>query len=224
MAKFFAQPSLSRRTMLLEATPMDPNEATDHLAAIRRIMESASQLTVLPGGAAVIGGLLAVLASAATARALGSLDFGTMNSVDPALRFKLVALWVTVALLGIAVDVLMTLRLAKKHGANPWSRLAQLAAYAMGPFIAAGVAFTVALASHNAWQLVPGVWITLYGGAVWMAGLMSVRAPGVLGLAFFIAGVLTLFWAGPVALVMVALTFGLGHIIFGVYLLARFGN
>ena len=81
-----------------------------------------------------------------------------------------------------------------------------------------------ALALCGQWQMVPGVWIMLYGGAIWMASVMSIRAPRLLGLGFFIAGILSLFWASPIALIMIALTFGLGHIVFGAYLLVKFGD
>jgi hypothetical protein len=39
-----------------------------------------------------------------------------------------------------------------------------------------------------------------------------------------LAGAIALLWATPVSLILVALTFGLAHIIFGVYLLVRFGD
>jgi len=41
---------------------------------------------------------------------------------------------------------------------------------------------------------------------------------------FFAAGIATLFWAAPAALAMVALTFGLAHVVFGIYLISRFGE
>jgi hypothetical protein len=64
----------------------------------------------------------------------------------------------------------------------------------------------------------------LYGVALWMAGILSVRAPRTLGGVFFLAGVVTLFWASPAALAMVALTFGLAHVAYGIYLISRFGD
>ena len=203
---------------------MDTNEAVDHLATIRRIMESASKLTVLPGKAAIVGGVLALAGCGGTYGLMGSLDFARMNDLEGAVRLRIVALWVAVAVLGIAIDVAMTAHAGRKRGRTPWPRLAQLAAYCMGPGIAAGVALTWALAAGGQWQLVAGVWIMLYGGAVWTVSVMSVRAPSVLGLAFFIVGVLTLVWVSSLSVVMVGLTFGVGHILFGIYLLAKFGD
>ena len=203
---------------------MDANEAAKHLATIRHIMESAMRLTVLPGRAAIIGGLLALAGCGVTYWQMGSLDFAQINALAASLRHHLICVWAAVAVLGIAVDVLMTVLTARKHGQRAWPRLAQMATYAVGPGIVAGAVLTVALGMQQQWQMVPGVWMMLYGVAVWMASLMSVRAPSVLGLLFFVAGVLTILWLSPVALLMVGLTFGVAHIVYGIYLLARFGD
>ena len=203
---------------------LNAREATEHLAAIRRIMESATQLTVLPGKAAIGGGVLALIACAVTRRILGSWDFSQMNTLDAAMRMKLIALWSVTAALGIAVDVAMTVLAARKRGVSPWSRLSQLAVYAMAPGVAAGTVLTLTLGQAGHWGLVPAVWMMLYGGAVWTASVFSVRAPGLLGAVFFAAGVVTAFWVSSVSLLMVAVTFGLAHIVFGIYLIARFGD
>jgi len=203
---------------------MDANEAAKHLATIRRIMESATRLTVLPGRAAILGGLLALAGCGVTYWQMGSLDLAQINTLAASLRHRLICVWAAVAVLGIAMDVLMTVLTARKHGQRAWSRLAQMAAYTVGPGIAAGLFLTVALGMQGQWQMVPGVWMMLYGVALWMASVMSVRAPSVLGLVFFAAGALTIFWLSHVALLMVGLTFGVAHIVYGIYLLARFGD
>ena len=203
---------------------MDPREAVEELTTIRRIMESASQLTVMPGAAAIAGGVLALAGCAGTYLVLGSLDLGRMAEVAAAKRLELIALWAALAALAVVIDIAVTVRLAKRHGASPWTRLGQLGAYIMLPALAAGLVLTLALGRLGQWQLVPAVWMLLYGSAVWTTSILSLRAPSSLGFGFFIAGVLTLFWAGPLGLIMVAFTFGMGHILFGVYLLVRFGE
>ena len=203
---------------------MEAREAVKHLSTIRRIMESATQLTVLPGKAAIAGGALALAGCGATYGIMESTDFGSMASMPLGRRGALAGMWAGIAVAAIALDVVMTVRLARKRGKDPWSRLSQLAAYAMGPCLAAALLISVALISRNVWDIIPAVWMMLYGAAIWMAGVFSIHAPGLLGLAFFVAGAITLFWAGPVALLMVALTFGVGHVVFGVYLLKEFGD
>jgi len=203
---------------------MDAKEAEKHLVAIRRIMESATQITVLPGWAAIIGGALALAGCVVTYGLMKSLDFARIADLDVGLRIAVIALWVGIAALATGIDIVMTVRLARKKGKNPWSRLSQLATYAMGPAVGAALAISLALALNGTWSPIPAVWMLLYGLGVWMAGVLSVHAPGVLGLVFMVAGVATLFWAGPIALLAVAVTFGLAHIVFGIYLVARFGD
>jgi hypothetical protein len=208
----------------MEANEMDANEAAGHLAIIRRIMESAAQYTVLPGRAAIVGGVLALAGCAVTFWLLGSTDFQQVAQLEATQRSALAGIWALIAIVAIGQDVLWTVVRARKRGINPWSRLAQMAAYAMAPGVIAGIVLTVALASHNKWQMLPGIWMMLYGSAIWMAGVLSARAPKALGFIFFVAGVLALFWLTSISLILVALTFGLAHIVFGIYLIVRFGD
>jgi hypothetical protein len=203
---------------------MDAKEAEKHLATIRHIMESATQITVLPGWAAILGGALALAGCGVTYVLMKSLDFGSIPSLEASRRTSLIALWIGVAVVATGIDIVMTLRLARKKGKNAWSRLSQLAAYAMGPAIGAAFAISLALALQGQWGMIPAVWMILYGLGVWMAGVLSVHAPGVLGLVFMVCGVATLFWTRPLSLAMVALTFGIAHVVFGIYLLVRFGD
>jgi hypothetical protein len=203
---------------------MESREAEEHLGRIRRIMESATKLTVLPGKAAIFGGLLVLAASGVTWSVLRSMDFQSMADLSTPRQEQLVLLWVVVAVLAVGADVLLTVRMARRRGKSAWPRLGQLAAYAMGPAILVALALSIAMLKRNEWGLLPAIWMMLYGVGVWMAGILSVRAPGVLGMVFLVAGAVTLFWASSLGLLMVALTFGLGHFIYGVYLTGRFGD
>ena len=202
---------------------MDANEAQKELATIRRIMESATQLTVLPGWAAVLGGAVALAGAAASAALLGSLDFADAAGLSDERRGALIALWVAVALIGIGFNVALSVRLARRRGISPWSRIFQLATYAMLPAVAAALMVSLHLARRGEWGTVPAVWMLLYGAAVWMASVLSIRAPGLVGAAFFVMGTVTLFWLQGIGVVMVAVSFGAVHIVYGVYLLRRFG-
>jgi hypothetical protein len=94
----------------------------------------------------------------------------------------------------------------------------------MAPALIAATALSASFIENGQWRLVAPTWMMLCGASLWMAGILSVRAPGTLGGVFFAAGLVTLFWAAPAALAMVALTFGLAHIVFGIVLISRFGD
>jgi hypothetical protein len=215
---------MDRLPALAKEVEMNENEAVEQLATIRRIMESATRMTTLPGKAAVCGGALALIGCGVTFWKLRSLDFAAMANLSPQDCHALVAMWALIAIAGIGVNILLTLRLARKRGVDAWSRLAQLAAYAMAPALLAATALSVTMIENAQWRLVAPTWMMLYGVALWMTGILSVRAPRTLGGVFFAAGVVTLFWAAPAALAMIALTFGLAHVVFGIFLISRFGD
>ena len=71
---------------------------------------------------------------------------------------------------------------------------------------------------------IPGVWLLLYGVAVMQAGAFSVRTVPVMGAVFVLAGAIALplpwWWAN----VMLAVGFGLLHIVFGAFIARRHGG
>ena len=60
-----------------------------------------------------------------------------------------------------------------------------------------------------------------YGTGVYAAGLFSVRLPRLLGIGFIIMGAAGLLFFARYGLLLVALSFGLLHIIFGMTVLSR---
>ena len=92
------------------------------------------------------------------------------------------------------------------------------------PALAAGGLLTIALMWSGPVRLIPGVWLVLYGVAVLQAGAFSVRALPAMGTAFVALGALALplpwFWAN----VVLAASFGLLHIGFGVFIARTHGG
>jgi hypothetical protein len=92
------------------------------------------------------------------------------------------------------------------------------------PALAAGGLLTIALMWSGPVRLIPGVWLVLYGVALLQAGAFSVRALPAMGTAFVALGALALplpwFWAN----VVLAASFGLLHIGFGVFIARTHGG
>jgi hypothetical protein len=65
------------------------------------------------------------------------------------------------------------------------------------------------------------VWMMLYGTGVYTAGLFSIRPPRILGLTFIALGVVALMAFPSYGVVSAALSFGLLHIIFGLYIVGK---
>ena len=92
---------------------------------------------------------------------------------------------------------------------------------AFAPPVAAGGLLTWVLASRSLYDLLPAVWLMLYGSGVIAAGIASVRIIPIMGGLFFALGIVALFGAGDW---MLGLGFGVLHIIFGGIIAWRYGG
>ena len=83
---------------------------------------------------------------------------------------------------------------------------------------------TIIIWQVNRPNLLPGLWLLLYGTGVVTAGAFSVRIVPVMGLCFMILGTTTLFF--PVVWInyMMALGFGGLHIMFGIIIARKYGG
>ena len=104
--------------------------------------------------------------------------------------------------------------------------MVRVATFALTPSIVVAMVLTVKfliateLRPEEIQYIVP-VWMMLYGTGVYTAGLFSVRAPRVLGLAFMVFGVVFLMALQQYGVITAALSFGLFHLVFGFYILAK---
>jgi hypothetical protein len=70
-------------------------------------------------------------------------------------------------------------------------------------------------------QYIVPVWMMLYGTGVYTAGLFSIRPPRVLGLTFIALGIFALLCFPQYGVVAAALSFGLLHVVFGLYIVHK---
>ena len=92
------------------------------------------------------------------------------------------------------------------------------------PALFAGGVMTVALVRAGDPRQIPGVWLLLYGVAVMQAGAFSVRTIPIMGAVFVLAGAIALPLPWCWANVMLAVGFGMVHIVFGAYIARRHGG
>ena len=83
---------------------------------------------------------------------------------------------------------------------------------------------TVALLRADDPRQIPGVWLLLYGVAVMQAGAFSVRTIPVMGAVFVLAGAIALPLPWRWANLMLAVGFGLAHLVFGAFIARRHGG
>ena len=203
---------------------MDVDEAQARMREIQRIMETATLFTLLPGTAAVVGGLLVLLGCGTSYWLLNSLSFADVMQIPMSGRVILCLMWIAIAVVSVGVNVLFTARLAARQQIAVHPRPAQVAMFSLTPCVVVASVLTLQFlidGQPREIRYIAPVWMLLYGTGVYTAGLFSVRAPRLLGLSFLLTGIVALLGFPDYGVISVGATFGLLHIVFGSYVLTK---
>jgi hypothetical protein len=205
---------------------MKIDEARDRMQEIQRIMERTTLFTLLPGWAAVCGGIMVLAGCAVSYAMFRSLDFADILKLSVTEQGVFCVMWFAIGVLGVVLEVVITARAAKRMNLSPTIRSARVAALSLTPSIVVAMVLTVKFLiptqpKPEEIQYIVPVWMMLYGTGVYTAGLFSLRAPRILGLTFTGLGVVALLAFPQYGVVSAAVSFGLLHIIFGLYILGK---
>ncbi len=205
---------------------MDRDEAQARMQEIQRIMERATLWTLLPGTAAILGGLLVWIGCAVSYGMFRSLDFAHMLRLPIRQQVLFCVMWFAIGVAGVILEVAFNARAARRQGLSPVVRSARVAAFSLMPSVLVAMVLTVkflipAQPRPEEVQYIVPVWMMLYGTGVYTAGLFSIRAPRILGITFLVTGMVALLWFQDYGVVAAALSFGLLHILFGLYIVRR---
>ncbi len=181
--------------------------AADNLRFIRETMERAGSFTAVPGWGGIAMGISAIIASVLAAQ-----------QTDPTEWLRIWLIELIVALLLASTTMTLKARRARTAlFAGPATRFAM----AFAPPVFAGGALTWALAWRENFELLPAVWLLLYGAGIIAGGISSVRAVPIMGGLFFLLGLGALILPGNLLL---AIGFGGLHIVFGSIIAWRYGG
>lgn len=186
------------------------DRAIDNLKYIREAMERSTSFTAVPG----YGGMLM------GATAIGAAFFANQQIY---LRNWLV-IWITEAFLAAAIGLLAMWQKSKLSETSLFSLPARKFAMSFAPPIVVGVILTVGLWRFEHYNVMAGMWMLLYGTAVINGGAYSVKAVPVMGWCFLVLGAVTLALPKGSGDEMMALSFGILHIIFGAVIARRYGG
>lgn len=186
------------------------DHALDNLRYIRQAMARAGSFTAVPGWGGVgmgVAGITGALLAERTASAEAWL-----------------AVWSGAAVAAAAVGGVALWRKARAAGqplATGTGRKFGLAL--LPPVLAAGL-LTVALARAGQYELLPAVWLLLYGAAVLAAGSFSVPPVPVMGGLFMTFGAVALVAPSAWDDLLLGLGFGALHVGFGLVIARRYGG
>jgi hypothetical protein len=193
-----------------EKDPALSDRALDNLRFIRDTMERAGTFTAISGWGIVAVGVVAMAAA-------------VVATAYPTVAWR-VGTWITTAAVAIALSLGATARKARRTELSIVSGPAQKLALAFSPAMVVGVLLTAALLRIGATDLLPGVWLLLYGTAVVAGGAFSVRIIPVMGLCFMTLGAAALFAPPAAGEWLMVLGFGVAHVVFGIQIARRHGG
>ena len=186
-------------------------QALDDIRYIRAAVESAGEFTAVSGrGVVAMGatGLVAALAAAAQT------SFPT----------RWLTIWLSAAVVATTIGILSVVAKSRRGGASLVSAPARRFALAFFPAVAVAAALTIVLIARAELDLLPAIWLLLYGVAISAGGALSVRVVPFMGLALLLTGVAALVVPFAAANVLLGIGFGLVQIAGGLVIIRRYGG
>lgn len=194
--------------------PSDPiplhSKALEDLSFIRDTMARAGAVTSVPGWGGVAMGVTALGAAWIASR--------------QATRAEWIAVWLAEAVVALGIGGLAMVRKADATHTPLFSRAGLLFVRAFVPPLLAGALLSAVFYRLGLAQVLPGLWLLLYGTAVTVAGAHSIRVVPLLGLSFMGLGGLAFLLPAAYGDWMMALGFGGLQIGFGLLIARKYGG
>jgi hypothetical protein len=184
--------------------------AMDNLQFIRETMERSNSFTAVPGYGGMLMGATAVVAAYIA------------HQQPTILNWMMV--WLVEGALGFCIGLLAMWQKSKAAGISLISAPAKKMILSFLPPMVCGVAITLGLWRLEHFEVMIPVWLLCYGAAVVTGGSYSVRAVPVMGWCFIALGALAFLLPNAYGNLLMALGFGLLHIIFGVLIARKYGG
>jgi hypothetical protein len=184
--------------------------AMDNLRYIRDTMERATAFTGVSGWGEVAIGATALVATVIAARQ------GHFTGW--------LAVWVAEGVISLLIAGWSMDRKARAAQMPLMSGPGRKAVFSLSPPMIAGGLLSLVLIRARLTNLIPGVWLLLYGTGVVTGGMFSVGVVPIMGLCFMALGAAALFAPPEFANWFMAAGFGGLHIVFGVIIARKYGG
>ncbi|MBP6823551.1 MAG: hypothetical protein KA368_18520 [Acidobacteria bacterium] len=182
----------------------------DNLRFIRETMERASSFTAVPGWGGVLVGVTALIAAIIAAQVPHEHEWMYVWGYELPLALLIGGLTMKRKAMAAQVKLL-----------SPPGRQFTLS---LAPPLIAGAVLSIALARVEAYDVLPGMWLLLYGAGVVTGGAFSVKVVPVMGICFMVLGAITLTAPAQWNNYFLAAGFGVLHIGFGIIIARRHGG
>ena len=184
--------------------------AMDNLRYIRETMERAGSFTAVPG----IGGML--MGSVALAA-----GWAASHQQEP---LRWLGVWIAAALVAMIIGLTASALKSRRAKLPLLSGPGRKFAAGFAPAMLAGGVLTAVLFRGGHLEVLPGMWMLLYGAGVVSGGGASVRIVPLMGACFMALGAVALAFPGIPGDVELAMGFGALHIAFGGLIAVKYGG
>lgn len=205
------------RTQVIRKEEIEPNQpvnigdrALDNLKFIRETMERSTVFTSVPGYGGILMGATAVVAAYIAHSQMYIRDWLTV--------------WLTEAVLAFFIGLLAMWQKTKISKTSMFSTPARKLLMNSLPPMLCGVFITLGLWRFGHFEVMIPVWILCYGAAVVCGGAFSVKAVPLMGWCFIALGAIAFFLPASTGQLMMGLSFGVLHIVFGLIIGRKFGG
>jgi hypothetical protein len=181
--------------------------AAEQLRYIRTMMERSGSFTAVPGWGAIAAGVTAI-AAALIASAVSS-------------PIAWLGVWLCAAAVAVVIGAVTISRKAKAVDIPLGSGPARKYFLSVAPPMVAGALLTAVLWRTGDVNLLPGIWLLLYGVGTVTGGMFSVKTVPLMGMSFMALGAVALVWPGVWPNLFLGLGFGGLHIVFG-WIIAKY--
>jgi hypothetical protein len=202
-------PSSAGNEPLPESSALHARAMAD-LRFIRETMESASAFSAFSGWGLILIGGVATACGLVAARQPTHLGWLTA--------------WVAAAGISALIGALSTARKTRSAQEPLIPGPARKFALSLAPAVVSGALLTAALERAEGFDLLPGMWLLLYGAGLVAAGAWSVKVVPVIGAAFMVLGAVGLLLPLPWGNWLLIGGFGGLHVAFGVIVGRKHGG
>lgn len=186
------------------------DRAIDNLAFIRETMERSASFTAVPGYGGMLMGVTAIVAAY-----IANIQVYLVDSLT---------VWLIEAALAFAIGLLAMWQKSKIAGQSLISTPSKKFALSFAPPMFVGVVTVLGLWKFGHYYEMAPVCMLAYGAAVACGGAFSVKAVPVMGWLFMACGAIAFLLPTNYANLMMAISFGGLHIIFGAIIARRYGG
>lgn len=186
------------------------DRASENLRFIRETMERSTHFTAVPGYGGVLMGVTAVAAAYIASQQIYLRDW--------------LIVWLTEAFLAFSIGILAMWQKSKIAKVSLASAPAKKFAFGFVPPLLCGVVITLGLWRYEHYEMMAPVWMLLYGASVVTGGAFSVRIVPVMGWIFMAIGALAFALPASFGNILMGVSFGLVHIIFGLIIARKYGG